>query len=156
MAQDYIMRLTQQLVAMLAAIIAKRRAGQVEDAKQDLANLCRQNVGLNLDTVKQLSPDALAAQLTSSGALRYPRSVMLAEFLIQDAEILEEQGQPQQALPNYIHAFCLLSDTIDFLTREEQDVFRPKLEELATKLEQLPPNPYTSERIRAYRTAAVA
>ena len=153
MAQDYLMRMVQQIAAMLAAIIAKRRAGKVEEAKQDLASLCVQNVGLTVDTVKQLSPDALATHLDASGALRCSRSVTLAELLIQDAEIHEADGQPQAALSSFVHALCLLSDSFAFLTREEQAIYRPKIESLITTLEQLPSNPYTTQRIRSYRTS---
>jgi len=154
MAEDYIMRLVRQIAAMLAAIIAKRRSGQIEEAKHDLATLCLQTIGLPLDTVKQLSPDALSSHLETSGANRYSRSLMLAELLIQDAEILESEGQLQRALPGYLHAFCLLTDSFPVLSREEQEVYRAKIDVLAAKLKHLPPNPYTSERIRALQTPA--
>jgi hypothetical protein len=74
---------------------------------------------------------------------------MLAELLIQDAETLELQGDVQKAMPSYVHAFCLLFDTYPVLSEEEQAVYRAKLEALAAKVAELPPNPYTSERLEA-------
>jgi len=153
MAQDYMMRLVQQIALMLAAIMAKRKLGKNAEAQQDLASLCPLIVGLSLDTVKQLSPDALANQLISSGVDHASRAVMLADLLLEDGEILEDQGQLQQALPSYIHAFCLLSDAMPALTQEEHDLYRPKLDHVSTKLAHLPPNPYTSERLRAQAEA---
>ena len=147
------MRLVQQIAAMLAAIIAKRRAGHNEEAKHDIAATALRHIGLSLDAVKPLSPDALASYLETSGANRHFRSILLAELLIQDAEILEAEGQAQQALPGYVHAFCLLADSISILTGEEQKIYGPKLDMLAARLERLPSNPYTSDRILAYRKA---
>ena len=151
MPEDYIMRLIQQIGTMVAAIVARIQKGEVEEARQDLTALCQQSTGLTIDTVKGLSPDALAAQLETGGALRWPRSIMLAELLLQDAAIHEAKGQPRKAWPDYVHAFCLLFDSIGFLTREELDVYRPKLDRLAKMLEGLPANPYTSERMSRYR-----
>jgi hypothetical protein len=152
MAQDYVMRLLQQIAAMLAAIIAKRQSGQLMEASQEVEAACLSAVGLPLDVVKRLSPDELAARLQMTGALRYTRSVMLAELLIQDAEILESKNEPQQALASSVHAFCLLVDSIERLSSEEQAVYESKLEILAGKLDHLPPNPYTTQRLRTYRT----
>jgi hypothetical protein len=152
MAQDYIMRMVEQIAAMLAAIIAKRRLGQTEEAKADLAALSLQTIGLPLDTVRQLAPDALASHLAASGGNRYSRSVMLAELLIQDAEMLDGDAQAETALRSRLHAFCLLFDAFPVLSREEQSIFRPKLEMLAAKLERLPPNPFTTEKLRALQT----
>ncbi len=122
MAQDYIMRLLQQVAAMLAAIMTKRGNGQIDEAQQELQETCFQPVGLSLDAVKQLSPDALASHLRDAGGNRYYRAVTLAELLIQDAEILDALGESQSALPGYFHAFCLLSDSLHVLSSEEQAV----------------------------------
>src|SRR5258708_129233 len=106
MAEDYIMRLVRQNAAMLAAIVPKGRAGQMAEAQQEIEARSLQTIGLPLKTVKRMPPDALAQHLLASGANRHPRAVMLAELLIQDAEIVEAQGQPRQALASYLHAFC--------------------------------------------------
>ncbi len=145
------MRLLQQVAAMLAAIIAKRRLGQIAEASRELEAACLRTVGLPLDRVKQLSPNDLAGHLQMGGALRYPRAVMLAELLMQDAEILETRKESQSALASYIHAFCLLCDSINVLSTAEQAVYASKLEMLAEKLDHLPANPYTTEKLRAYR-----
>ena len=151
MPEDYILRMIREIGMMVAAIVAKVQKGEVEEAGQDLTELCLRTTGLPIDAVKNLSPDALAAQLESAGALRWPRSVMLAELLLQDAEIQEARGKPQAAWPDYVHAFCLLCDVFDFLTQEEQEVYRPKMERLAKMVERLPENPYTTERVREGR-----
>ncbi len=153
MAQDHIMRLVQQIAAMLAAIITKRRNGQTDAAKEELGVICLQTIGLSLNEVNRLSPEGLARHLQDSGSNRYVRAVILAELLIQDAEIRESDEELQKALVSYLHAFCLLFDVIEVLSAEEQAIYRPKLEMLAAKLHHLPPNPFTTEKLEAYRTA---
>lgn len=149
MPQDYILRLIEQAAAMLAALIAKRRKGEIQEARQDLQALCLQQVGLPIETVKGLSPNGLAEHLSTAGANRFVRAVMLAELLIQDAETLEIQGETQRAMPSYVHAFCLLFDAYPVLSEEEQAVYRAKLLTLAEKVAALPPNPYTTDRLAA-------
>ena len=152
MPEDYIMRLIQQVAAMLAAIIAKRGDGKPAEARQDLDSTCLQTIGLPLATLKRYSPEALARQLEQSGANRYGRSIMLAELFIQDAELLSENGSDAQgALGSWLHAFCLVFDSFPLLSADEQAVYRPKLEILAAKLEHLPPNPFVTDKLRAWR-----
>ncbi len=145
------MRLLQQVAAMLATIMAKRRLGQVAEAGQEVEAACLRTVGLPLTKVRHLSPEELSSWLQTAGALRYTRSVMLAELLIQDAEILETKNESQQALASYIHAFCLLCDSFNVLSVEEQAVYESKLQMLAEKLDHLPANPYTTQRLLTYR-----
>lgn len=151
MPEDYIMRLIQQVSAMLAAIIAKRGDGKPAEARQDLDSTCLQTIGLPLATLKRYTPDDLARQLEQSGANRYARSVMLAELFVQDAELLSESGDAQGALASYLHAFCLLFDSFPLLTTDEHAIYQPKLEMLAARLEHLPPNPYVTHKLRAWR-----
>lgn len=156
MPEDYIMRLAQQIAAMLAAIIARRAEGKSAEARQDLDSTCLQTVGLPLATLKRLKPEDLSRQLEQSGANQCARSIILAELFIQDAELLSEDGDAQGALASYLHAFCLIFDSFPLLASDEQTIYRPKLEMLAAKLEHLPPNPFVTHKLRAYRATSTA
>ena len=57
------------------------------------------------------------------------------------------------ALAAYIHAFCLIFDSMPELSNEEQAIYRPKLDALAARLEHLPPNPYITHKLDAHRKA---
>lgn len=151
MAQDYIMRLLQQVAAMLATIMAQRRSGQLEEASHEVEAACLRTVGLPLCRVKQISPEELASHLEMAGGLRHMRAVMLAELLLQDAEILETRRESHEALASYIHAFCLLCDSIEVLSNEERAAYELKLKMLAEKLDHLPANPYTTRKLFEYR-----
>lgn len=150
MQRDYIMRLVEQIATLLASVIAKEQAGQLREAKADLEEKARQNIGMALRDLKRLSPEAVSQLLESSGGLRYGRAVILAELLLHDAALSQANDQSSDALLSYLHAFCLLSDTMETLTAEDQAVYRPKLMELATRLKSLPPHPYLGEKLAQY------
>lgn len=150
MQRDYIMRLVEQIAALLTSVVAKERAGKLPEAKADLEEKARQTIGMNLRDLKRLSPEAVAQLLESSGGLRYGRAVILAELLLHDAALSENSDHSSDALLSYLHAFCLLSDTMETLTEEDQAVYRPKLNKLATRLRSLPPHPYLGAKLAQY------
>jgi hypothetical protein len=66
MQRDYIMRLIEQIAALMASIIAKERAGKYPDAKAEIDEKARQTIGLSLEQVRKLSPEAVS-QLRKEG-----------------------------------------------------------------------------------------
>jgi hypothetical protein len=76
--------------------------------------------------------------------------VILAELLLHDPAISDAVGESSEALLDYLHAFCLLSDTVDTLSDEDQAVYRPKLDLLVTHLRSLPAHSYVSEKMLEY------
>jgi hypothetical protein len=150
MQRDYIMRLVEQIAALLASVIAKERAGFHSEAKADLEEKARQTIGMNVSDLRRLSPEAVSELLKSSGGLRYGRAVILGELLLQDAAISDATGKTNDALLSRLHAFCLLADAIDTLTDEDQALYRPKLQTLATRLRDLPAHPYLNAKLAEY------
>lgn len=147
MARDYILRLIEQMATLLAALMDRRRSGEVVEAREDLENTCVRTIGLPLSTLKTLAPEAISQLLEKSGALRVTRAVTLAELFLLDASWKEADAVPDvQVLPNYVHAFCLLADSMESLSAEEQQFFRPKLLRAAEKLGNLRDHPYLNER----------
>jgi hypothetical protein len=150
MQQDYIMRLIERIAALLASIIAKERAGLYPEAKADIEEKAQQTIGMGLRDLRRLSPEAVSELLGSSGSLRYGRAVILAELLLHDAAVSDAIGEGSDALLDYLHAFCLLSDTVATLSDEEQAVYRPKLESVVAHLRSLPAHPYVREKLLEY------
>jgi hypothetical protein len=155
MPGDYILRMVEQIAAMLSTIAAKKQAGKLAEAGEELENTCIQTIGLTLTDLKRLSPEAVAQLLNNAGALRPVRAVMLAELLLVDAELHEADGDTRPLLSNYVHAFCLLADAIDALATDEQAIYRTKLDMLADRLGDLRTHPYITERFRDYGTAKI-
>lgn len=150
MQRDYVMRLIEQVAALIASMVCKVRSGQYLEARAELNEKAQQNVGLTLDEARKFSPEAVKELLGSAGGLRYGRAVMLAELLLLDAEISEATGHPSDALLNYLHAFCLLCDSVDGLPLDDQAVYLEKLDKLAARLTTLPDHPYLSEKLAGY------
>jgi hypothetical protein len=146
-ARDYILRLIEQLATMLAALINRRRAGEVIQAREDLENTSIRTLGFTLSEIKGLAPEEVAKILDRSGALRVTRAMILSELLRLDAQWHQEDRTSDQLMPNYVHAFCLVADSLDSLSSDEQPHFRARLVSYAEKLGELRDHPYISERL---------
>jgi hypothetical protein len=153
-ARDYILRMIEQLATMLAALINRRRAGEVIQAREDLENTSVRTIGFTLSDIKNLAPEEVAKILDRSGALRVTRAFILSELLRLDAEWHQEDRTSDQLTPNYVHAFCLVADSIDSLSADEQPHFRARLVSYAEKLGDLREHPYINERLSKLETPA--
>ena len=153
MVRDYVMRLVEQVAKMLASVIAKAESGEHGEARQELDAICQQHVGLTLDFVKRTSPEGVAQALESAGALRHARAVLLSDLLTLDADISDDTGRAAEATVARLHAFCLLADSMQMLSRDEQATYRPKLDCLAESLKALSGNPYVQSKLQLYRSA---
>ena len=156
MVRDYVMRLVEQVAKLLVSIAAKRAAGQHDEARADLNALCQEHTGLTLDFVKSTSPEGVAEALAAAGALRHARAVLLSDLLTHDAEISDETSRPVEAIVARLHAFCLLADSMQMLSRAEQATYRPKLDRLAEILSALSGNPYVQSKLQLYRKGDAA
>jgi hypothetical protein len=141
MAQDFIVRMLQQISAMLAGIVARKQRGDLAGAEVEVRERCLQHIGLPLDVVKHATPDAVAELLAAGGARRHAHGVLLAELLLQDAALAEARGNPPEALLGYQHAFRLLCDAADVLGGEEERHCRTRLTEIGVKLRDLGDGP---------------
>jgi hypothetical protein len=135
--QDYIIRLLQQLGAVLAAIAGKKTSGDLAGAEQEIAEQCLRHTGLPLVVVKQSSPEDLAALLAMGGALQVPRALLLAELLREEAELNELRGNPPGAVLSYRQALRLIEDALPTLRGEDETVFRERQATIATKVRDL-------------------
>jgi hypothetical protein len=130
MAQDYILRLIEQVGQMLAEISRLRKA----EIPQRIRAICQQTIGLSLDLVKRSSPEMILKLLESGGGTQYARAVMLAELLLQDAELSAAAGKDREATISRAQAQVLPARSIDNLSADEQAAYRPKLEALTASL----------------------
>jgi hypothetical protein len=120
------------------------------DAKSDIDEKTQQTIGMCVHDLRRLAPEAVAQLLQRSGGLRYGRAVILAELLLHDAIISGATGEDSEALLDYLHAFCLLSDSVGTLSDEDQAAYRPRLDALAAHLRRLPAHPYVDEKLLEY------
>jgi hypothetical protein len=130
MAQDYILRLIEQVALMLAEISRLRHAERPER----ISAISLREVGLPLDLVKHSSPETIFQLLETGGGTQYVRAVLLAELLLQDAELSDAAGKNREAMISRAQAQALLAHSIDNLSPDEQAAYRPKLEALTVDL----------------------
>ena len=135
---------------MLAALISRRKAGDMIQAREDLENTSVRTIGFTLSEIKMLAPEEVARILDRSGALRVTRALILSELLRLDAEWHEEDRTSEELTPNYVHAFCLVADCLDLLSSDEQPHFRARLATYAEKLGELRNHPYIAERLAKF------
>lgn len=126
MPRDYVLRLIDQVALMLAEILAKRKKGARAEARTEIEHQALQHTGLPLSLIRGAAPAMVADLLRNGGELRFIRSVLLAELLLQDAEICEESDDPTGAIAGYVHAWCLLHDAAISFGKEEREHFGAK------------------------------
>jgi hypothetical protein len=134
MAQDYLLRLIEQVSQMIAEILALRKIGRISDAAEQIEAMCQQNIGLPLDLVKRSAPETILQLLESGGGTQHIRAVMLAELLLQDAELNDAAGKNREATISRAQARVLLARNIDRLSPDDQTAYRRKLEALDAQI----------------------
>lgn len=137
MPQDYILRLLQQLGAIVATIAGKRTAGDFAGAEHELNEQCLRHTGLPLVVAKQASSDDLQALLAMGGQMQLHRSLILAELLRQDAELAKARGNPLEAVVSLRRALDLVERALPALVGEEAAAFREAQQTMVTQLRDL-------------------
>jgi hypothetical protein len=129
-ASDYILRLIDQIALMLAEISQLRKLGRVREAHEQIARACLQNVGLPFELVKRSAPETILQMLATGGGTQHIRAIMLAELLLQDAEIEESAAMNREALIGRAQARALIAHHLRQLSPEDQVIYRAKLDRL--------------------------
>jgi hypothetical protein len=130
MPQDYILRLIEQVSLMLAELSRLKAA----ERSARVSALSLRETGLPLDFVKHSSPETILRLLESGGGTQHARAILLAELLLQDADLSDAAGRDREATVSRAQAQALLAHSVDQLSPEEQLVYRPKLEALTLDL----------------------
>ena len=137
MPQDYILRLLQQLGAIVATISGKRTAGDLAGAEREIDDQCQRHVGLPFAVIRQSSPEGLEALLAMGGSMQLHRSLILAELLRQDAELAIARGNPMFAAASLRQAERLIQRALPSLFGEEAEAFGRAAQDIAAQLRDL-------------------
>jgi hypothetical protein len=81
--------------------------------------------------VKHSAPETILEMLATGGETRHVRAIILAELLLQDAEIEEQAGKKREALISRAQARSLIAHNLGQLSAEDQASYRAKLDSLA-------------------------
>jgi len=106
---DYILTIVEQVGLMLAEL-ARLKSGE---KPAGISVLCLRETGLPLDVVKHSSPETILQLLKTGGGTQYARAVLLAELLMQDADLSDAAGKKREAIIGRAQAAALLEHSID-------------------------------------------
>ena len=94
---DYIMRMIQQLVKVLAQILFLRERGRDDDALREIDQSMQRLCGLNSQLVNSLSRASLVAALRGGATLDVGKCLVVAGLLKEEADIVRERGDEDGA-----------------------------------------------------------
>lgn len=137
LTEDYIMRMINQMVAVLAKLIGLKEAGQYQSAQQVIDQSLEQLLGLKPQLLKNMDDDSIVNLLTSQGELGMERLYIIAELYQHEGDILMAQNRTQEALFDYQRAlsfYLTLPDNQDSNRSSEID---QKISDLSIKLENI-------------------
>jgi len=123
MPQDFLLRLIDQVGLMLPEL-RRLKAGE-KPAR--IGALCLRETGLPLDFVKHSSPETILQLLESGGGTQYARAVLLAELLLQDADVSDAAGRSREANISRAQAQALLDHSVDNLSLKNRRSIAPSL-----------------------------
>jgi len=98
---------------------------------EQIASAGHDDVGIPLEIVHRSSSETLL-RLLEPGALRCIQAMILAELLMQDSVVQENQGQPREALISRAQDCALVADTSPDPPPRDRSICRQTIESLRT------------------------
>jgi hypothetical protein len=130
--RDYIMRMIQQLAAVIAKVLFRIEQKQFPEAFREIDDGCQSLIGTKWDFLRSLS-DGQMIQLF--GALEHPDRLLAAsEFLRQASRVFALQGDADESFRQGLKAFSLFTE---LLMVHPQYADLPSAADFAALLEQL-------------------
>lgn len=103
-SEDYILRMINQAVAALVAILRHKKAGEYREAEQTLDQALEQLLGLRADLAHQMDEAGLLDLLTERGELDTARLAVLADLYKEAGDIHLALGRPAESRLDYARA----------------------------------------------------
>jgi tetratricopeptide (TPR) repeat protein len=133
--EDYIMRMINQMVMVLASIIGLRKAGQYQEAHQLVNQSLEQLLGLDAGLIIQMDESSLLKVLTSQGELDKDRLYIIAELYEQEGYIYFDQEKLTSANSDFQRALLFYLEIALDEPSEDYPELPYKIRELDRRLE---------------------
>lgn len=145
MQKDYIMRIVEQFVQALLAIMRRRKAGEYKEAREQVRTTARYLLRTDIDLLLLYDPDQILDHFKDfSDRLETEKCILGADLFHELALIEEAEKQPAAALR--LKMLCLHLYTTA-LPKEQQFQEPQYFEKVATLIEELKDHPL-SEKIQ--------
>ncbi|GAG59264.1 unnamed protein product [marine sediment metagenome] len=135
LTEDYIMRMINQMVAVLAKLIGLKDAGQYQSAQQVIDQSLEQLLGLKPELLKHMDDSSILNLLTSQGELGTERLYILAELYRHEGDILIAQNRTQEAIFDYQRALFFYLQLPDDQKDQDTSKIKQKITDLFIELE---------------------
>jgi hypothetical protein len=112
MHQDYVLRMIQQMAVFITRVLRLREDGEYEEAIGEITHAYGRMTGLPASMVHALSDKDLIALLTVQSGVAADRCVALAELLREEAQVYDELGNDDEAIPRYLKALRLYLEAL--------------------------------------------
>lgn len=104
LTEDYIMRMINQMIAVLTKLIGLKNAGQYQEAQQMIDQSLEQLLGLKPNLLRNMEDESILNLLTSQGELGTERLYILAQLYQHEGDILSAQKRDREAVLDYQRA----------------------------------------------------
>lgn len=96
--KDYVMRMIEEFVRVLAKIVLQRKANNYTDAKNELDGLSRLVTGFSLDHLRSLGPEGMNYVFSMKKETHAEQLYCSAKILKEEGMILEAQNRIDDSL----------------------------------------------------------
>ena len=135
LTEDYIMRMINQMVAVLTKLIGLKDAGQYQSAQQVIDQSLEQLLGLKPELLKHMDDSSILNLLTSQGELGTERLYILAELYRHEGDILIAQNRTQEAIFDYQRSLSFYLQLPDDQKDQDTSKIKQKIIDLFIELE---------------------
>ncbi len=135
LTEDYIMRMINQMVAVLTKLIGLKDAGQYQSAQQVIDQSLEQLLGLKPELLKHMDDSSILNLLTSQGELGTERLYILAELYRHEGDILKDQNMTQGAISDYQRSMYFYLQVAVTHEGQESSSLKKKIADLFIELE---------------------
>jgi hypothetical protein len=133
--KDFILRVIEEAVEMIAQILGLRDAGRPERALQLVDRTARRFIGLDLEQLDRLPYPALRELLSVGGQLDLPRYLLLAELRRLKGEISDELHGPGAGRRESVLSLRLFLDVAESRGLAGLGDYGPQLDRVAARLQ---------------------
>jgi Family of unknown function (DUF6483) len=138
LSEDYLMRMINQALAALAAMLGMKTAWRYQEAEHLFYQTLESLFGLRAGLLLQLDDDRLKEMMTYQGELNLQLLVVVADLFKEEGEILQAEGNLAGANSHSLRALNFYLEAIVSLNSNRDNAGLAALDaELANKVESL-------------------
>jgi tetratricopeptide (TPR) repeat protein len=95
LSDDYILRMIQQGTIVLSRIIGLKKAGDYQEALQEIDQSLEQVLGINKEIIRNMDDESIYKILTKDEQIDIKRLGVIADLYKEEGDIVASQGQPE-------------------------------------------------------------